>query len=332
MAAHHYTDLGFNEPDFPEFDSTPYGGGYDITTTYGKPLPPSTTICYPKNISHLQQSPDHTTIQENGFTPPPILSNGGSFNTPIDLNQRENGHIPYIPPPPLSNDYDYDFDYGSGGSLPPEVENGYYGAQVPLPPSEYVEPCASFLGYWPCLLKDYKKNAAQQQCCSQQAYADEWKKTEEYFFGNSHPYGERSGDGVPQYGYNKHYVEEPMYVQEEYNPEVFSSQLNFNHGYDGHYVEPISYVQEDSNLELSSQKLNSGVDFDYGYGRSYIAHPCYVQDDPPLQYQDLSSQVDFNYGYEKPYMEQPSYVQDDYSLQTWSQRLSYSYCESYEEP
>ena len=34
-----YNKSGYNEPDFEEYDPTPYGGGYDIDQTYGKPLP-----------------------------------------------------------------------------------------------------------------------------------------------------------------------------------------------------------------------------------------------------------------------------------------------------
>lgn len=32
--------------DFDEYDPTPYGGGYDIVLTYGRPLPPSNETCY----------------------------------------------------------------------------------------------------------------------------------------------------------------------------------------------------------------------------------------------------------------------------------------------
>lgn len=33
--------------DFDEYDPTPYGGGYDLVLTFGRPLPPSEEICYP---------------------------------------------------------------------------------------------------------------------------------------------------------------------------------------------------------------------------------------------------------------------------------------------
>ncbi|XP_076928978.1 uncharacterized protein LOC143597216 [Bidens hawaiensis] len=42
-------DLEFNEPEFEEYDPTPYGGGYDIESVYGKPVPPSNQTCYPRS-------------------------------------------------------------------------------------------------------------------------------------------------------------------------------------------------------------------------------------------------------------------------------------------
>ncbi|KAL4577278.1 hypothetical protein LXL04_013384 [Taraxacum kok-saghyz] len=41
----HY-ESGDEVDDFDDYDSTPYGGGYDIHLTYGRPLPPSEEICY----------------------------------------------------------------------------------------------------------------------------------------------------------------------------------------------------------------------------------------------------------------------------------------------
>ncbi|XP_058004053.1 uncharacterized protein At5g39570-like, partial [Hevea brasiliensis] len=34
------------ETDIDEYDPTPYGGGYDIALTYGRPIPPSDETCY----------------------------------------------------------------------------------------------------------------------------------------------------------------------------------------------------------------------------------------------------------------------------------------------
>ena len=42
----HRYDSGDEVDDFDDFDPTPYGGGYDIALTYGRPLPPSEETCY----------------------------------------------------------------------------------------------------------------------------------------------------------------------------------------------------------------------------------------------------------------------------------------------
>lgn len=38
-----------DDTDYAEYNPTPYAGGYDISLTYGHPLPPSDAICYPRN-------------------------------------------------------------------------------------------------------------------------------------------------------------------------------------------------------------------------------------------------------------------------------------------
>ncbi|KAJ1292462.1 hypothetical protein BS78_02G393200 [Paspalum vaginatum] len=43
MAAADYLD----DDEFDEYNPHPYGGGYDISATYGSPLPPSPATCYP---------------------------------------------------------------------------------------------------------------------------------------------------------------------------------------------------------------------------------------------------------------------------------------------
>ncbi|KAK9268053.1 hypothetical protein L1049_010492 [Liquidambar formosana] len=46
-----YSASNYTEPDeFIDDDPTPYVGGYDITLTYGKPLPPSDETCYPRSV------------------------------------------------------------------------------------------------------------------------------------------------------------------------------------------------------------------------------------------------------------------------------------------
>ncbi|KDO36694.1 hypothetical protein CISIN_1g017568mg [Citrus sinensis] len=45
----YYADNDDDVTDFDDYDPTPYDGGYDITLTYGRPLPPSDETCYPSS-------------------------------------------------------------------------------------------------------------------------------------------------------------------------------------------------------------------------------------------------------------------------------------------
>ncbi|XP_043812979.1 uncharacterized protein At5g39570 isoform X3 [Manihot esculenta] len=47
----YYTRNDDDVNDFDEYDPTPYGGGYDIALTYGRPTPPSEETCYPNSSS-----------------------------------------------------------------------------------------------------------------------------------------------------------------------------------------------------------------------------------------------------------------------------------------
>lgn len=47
---------------YDKYDPTPYDGGYDQTITYGKPLPPSDQICYPRS------NPNPTGLSLDGFS------------------------------------------------------------------------------------------------------------------------------------------------------------------------------------------------------------------------------------------------------------------------
>ncbi|CAA6659759.1 unnamed protein product [Spirodela intermedia] len=54
MAEWRRHDIGSDEAvdDFDDFDPTPYGGGYDLVLTFGRPIPPSDETCYPPNAAN----------------------------------------------------------------------------------------------------------------------------------------------------------------------------------------------------------------------------------------------------------------------------------------
>lgn len=89
-----YSTSQFNEPDFVEYDPTPYEVGYDIVLTYGKPLPPSDDICYPRSTEVSNGlSIDSFSY---GSIPSPYGNEGGNDDSsekpiipskPIDFNE-----------------------------------------------------------------------------------------------------------------------------------------------------------------------------------------------------------------------------------------------------
>ena len=50
--------------DFDEFDPTPYGGGYDLAVTFGRPLPPSEETCYPCSAPSTSYDAPHYSASE----------------------------------------------------------------------------------------------------------------------------------------------------------------------------------------------------------------------------------------------------------------------------
>ncbi|KAL4562429.1 hypothetical protein LXL04_034632 [Taraxacum kok-saghyz] len=168
----------FNEPEFDEYDPTPYGGGYDIVSVYGKPLPPSDQTCYPRS--------NPKTIEPKSK---PVAHDPIPLVNPVPESQHEPVHVPLVDPEPepvhvsvptpepldsrkiretdleewSDRDYGYEYDYPW-----PEYDHGYgigvgydygYGKQVvvQVPPCEYdpevVDFCESIFGSWPCLAR-----------------------------------------------------------------------------------------------------------------------------------------------------------------------------------
>ncbi|KAK3188200.1 hypothetical protein Dsin_027761 [Dipteronia sinensis] len=153
-----------NDLDFEEYDPTPYDGGYDLAQTYGKSLPHSEAICYPRSML------DSSTPPFNGFT-------DGKENS------DESARKPYVesketPPNEDGQLVEYKTDHGQdekppgsdhGQDVKPSGSdhgNGYdegnsyeyeYEKITPQTPSGYgleaMDICDGIFGYWPCLAK-----------------------------------------------------------------------------------------------------------------------------------------------------------------------------------
>ncbi|XP_039070635.1 uncharacterized protein LOC120217626 [Hibiscus syriacus] len=243
-----YSVSEFNEPAFDEYDPTPYGGGYDPVATYGKPLPPSEKICYPRSSS---QDPNDQAL--NNFSHPSIESpnakgvykpvekpsNGSkaAATTVEDQEQQTQGGMEDVNLDSSGKPIESNRVEESKEDYPDVHSNGseYEKRVSQIPPGyglEAMDLCETLFGHWPCLDRakrenDYYRNRyGPHGVCGK--WSDEnclWEETADYLFGNSYPYGEQwSYGGVyenPIFNYERHYegqlVSRQMEYQEEYS-------------------------------------------------------------------------------------------------------------------
>ncbi|KAF1895192.1 hypothetical protein Lal_00043837 [Lupinus albus] len=238
-----YNTLEFNEPAFDEYDPTPYDGGYDIAKTYGKPLPPSDKICYPRSGSTSINTPFDSAPVE-AIVPLPKVKERVDEKAMIPQKVSEEEK------PKEAEDKSYDDTlamkpyegkdseekqpkegYGSG------ISNGYSGRECDeynekqVAPPQYVpsgygleamDICESLFGYWPCLSRMKREQHCYEELYDKgnnYMYDKMWKGSADYIFGNVDPYGNSSsyeGSHLNVYGYDSHYPTEEQYRQIDY--------------------------------------------------------------------------------------------------------------------
>ncbi|KAK9081742.1 hypothetical protein Syun_031188 [Stephania yunnanensis] len=292
----------FNETDFAEYDPTPYSGGYDIAATYGAPLAPSVSTCYPHSLSKppngssedpvnksevvqaITSSHDHESgldqakpAEDDEEEKSSSGSNNSNGNRLVDpsLDYLGNGYGVY------GGDYGYDYGYGVYGSYS----------------RDDLGPCAALFDYWPCLYRKDKMSFCDQQNDQVKNFCgNQWESAVDYLFGGWNPHGEIRDD-VVTYNCRKHCAEEPISVLYDYNEEL-SQCVVYNHNDQYCPERPVS-VQYDYNEESWSHQIN----------RCEV----YVEEVPP------------------PHGEQPISVQSDYNEESWPQDTSH-YEVYYEEP
>ncbi|KAF8062609.1 hypothetical protein N665_1196s0015 [Sinapis alba] len=224
---------GFNEPEFEEYDPTPYGGGYDIVATYGKPLPPSVKTCYPSSTAGQAQPPSPPEI----ITPVPlgIYADGEkkavkkrvTFSEPLEearpletIQEEEHDHQEVEEEEEEDDDEEEEEeDHSSGnGTVKPETVDKVEVKALYVPSGyglEATDLCeVIFGGYFPCVLRNKRRqedeNRAAEVTCWESTDSDPWKTTSDYLFGDSYPYGYNE-DGVGRrqfeissYGYQRY--------------------------------------------------------------------------------------------------------------------------------
>ncbi|MED6212869.1 hypothetical protein PIB30_087583 [Stylosanthes scabra] len=252
-----YNTVEFNVPEFDDYDPTPYGGGYDIAETYGKPLPPSDEICYPPSTGSSSTTPPSDAVPAGPIVPLPTVDEKAI----IPQKETDQQVTEEIPQPQdsskdqheVAEDQNYDTseesesddeddNYNHSGSGYGNGINGYSGGKsdeyekkVPAQyPSGYgleaMDLCETLFGYWPCLSRMKREHRCEAASphrghyyyCQENIY----KEASDYLFGNPYPYGGRGEDEGSGYGhvggelvhsYERHYPTQAHHWQSEYN-------------------------------------------------------------------------------------------------------------------
>jgi hypothetical protein len=192
-----------DDDEYYEYNPHPYGGGYDIAATYGAPLPPSPSTCYP--VSSPAYAPAAASPR---YVPPPPAP------APVP------GTPPRAPPSPAKPQ-----PVSPQPATPPPVP-------VPVPvaepfywpkPHDYgddaprcrpVYPTPEVFRGWPYL-------PPRPHCChSRCGPRDYWRQCMrglDFLFGHADGYGERrigsDCHGVPVYANKKGGVEDAVVVE-----------------------------------------------------------------------------------------------------------------------
>ncbi|KAK9124893.1 hypothetical protein Scep_013739 [Stephania cephalantha] len=264
----------FNETDFAEYDPTPYGGGYDIAATYGAPLAPSVSTCYPHSLSKPSNGSSEDPVNKSHEVVQAISS---SHDHESGLDQAK---------PDEDDEEDKKSSSGSNNSngnrlVDPSLDylgsdnnfsNGYgvYGSCS----RDDLGPCAALFDYWPCLYRKDKMSFCDQQNEVKNSCGNQWESAAvDYLFGGwNHHHGEIRDD-VVTYNCQKHCAEEPISVLYDYNEEL-SQCVVYNHNDQYCPERPVS-VQCDYNEESWPHEDTSH--YEVYYEEPYL-HPNYGED------------------------------------------------------
>ncbi|OIT33502.1 PREDICTED: uncharacterized protein LOC109205936 [Nicotiana attenuata] len=210
---------------FKEYDPTPYGGGYNMAQTYGKPLSPSNEICYPRSVPKSNGLNGSESF-DYGSIPSPYVSHANQLEEPQDQSKEkdEPKSVSGVKEKPILGDdilenpivplqQDQDFVAGNGTI----EEYGYdYGRQLQQIPYgsglESMDLCESLFGYWPCLAKQNQRRNLNYINSAEDSSNEQWQSTADYLFGNPFGYGGNGRD--ERYG-NSAYSNQNYYYQQQ---------------------------------------------------------------------------------------------------------------------
>ncbi|XP_031494664.1 uncharacterized protein At5g39570-like isoform X2 [Nymphaea colorata] len=216
-----YDDRTGGDDVFPEYDPTPYSGGYDQALAYGQPVTPSHETCYTpesmldpslnqENFTHGRGSSEDSPYQaERDMVDFNGNSGGGDVDRPRYLLDGEPWRDDPSHPYGYGDGYGYDYgdNWSCGWDWPKHPEEAEYGSRVHL---DYAHPVsyADYLADWlqlhqedsphqSHLGEDYQgRQDTRHECMS------EWKSAVEYIFGRQDSCEHGHADGaMPDYSF-----------------------------------------------------------------------------------------------------------------------------------
>uniref|UniRef100_A0A0E0EGA4 Uncharacterized protein n=1 Tax=Oryza meridionalis TaxID=40149 RepID=A0A0E0EGA4_9ORYZ len=321
MAAPADDYYGDDDDEYDDYNPHPYGGGYDIFATYGSPIPPSTTTCYPVS-SAAPTAPPPTPPPAS----PPPAPTPPQTRPPSPPPQQQQPRP--VSPPPVAEPYYWPkpYDYGDA----PREQPAYATPEV-------------FRG-WP-----FFAGAHCHSRCGGRDYWRQFMRGLDYLFGHADGYGERrigvDYHGVPVYANRKGGVEEAVVIQVEppatgtveWHHAADDQEYNYNNGNrlswdDNAKDETYAYVQPNySSYDRSydqSYSLDAVSDETTWFPNQNYQH---VYKEEESQYQEIlsSSYAESKisaqpiYCYNQQFSEQPLHVLVEPPETVYSQKLEY---------
>ncbi|WOL05138.1 hypothetical protein Cni_G13861 [Canna indica] len=241
--------------DFDEYDPTPYGGGYDLGLTYGRPLPPSEEICYPISSSNVDYDRTHYS---SGSVPSAYGASDEGYG------EAQYGHSRPKPQPAYDFRPQQEVDEGGVGD--------YGGGRRPQPGPGYGRPGGVGYGGSDEYRSDYGSGRPKRD--EHPSYGQEDGSG---YGGGGYGYGHDQGpktyreeEGGQGYGYGSKYRGGGEYGSGGGNQ---YQSGGYGYGAKPSYEKPVYGTEEETGG--FNRPTRYGADQGEGYGRPSYGSPAY---------------------------------------------------------
>ncbi|KAH0712815.1 hypothetical protein KY290_008939 [Solanum tuberosum] len=311
----HHDDDG---AEFDEYDPTPYGGGYDIALTYGRPLPPSEETCY--QPSSASDEFDYDRPQYTSYAEPSAYGDEALDNEYQSYSRPKPRPTPSYRPSEESHTYEQpQADYGFQPGVNRPGGESEYGRK-----SEYEEEPTPEYGSGYGRKSEYEEPKPQ--------YGSGYGRKSEYEEPSSEygsGYGRKSEyeEPTPQYGSGYGRKSEYQEPSSEYGRKTEYEEPTAQYGRKSEYEEPAS--EYGSGYRKKSEYEEPSSEYGSGYGRKneseeygsggYGRKPSYGQEEGERpSYGRPSYQAEEGEGYERPHYGRSE--EEDYKKPSYERR------------